>query len=244
MLYFTQITCTVCFVFFCFFTQIENRLSSRYSYDNPPEVLPNDYNFTYKPPHKPTYEQEDHYNFIDPWEEYLVSNDQIKYEVEETHNNVCQTENVRGDGNSVEVNMDELCEQKINVNLGIYCEQKMDSNNVNICDAEKQTRDYSFQNRIEECNKIEYNITNIEDFGGVEQFYKEKEEQDQRNNENNPAWSDDIPFNLSSTLSVCNSFPDSPKHFEVPEDQKCDSNVSIVKFKCFYIQLISLTLNL
>lgn len=226
---FTQVTCTVLFCF-CFFTQIENRLSSRYSYDSDSQSTPNYFTSNnYNPINSlfnnfqtPSYEppKEDHYNFIDPWEEYLVGNEQHKnIEVEKEILYVHQNENTEGGGNMVEV-----C-------LGNPCEQGVDNNYyTNNYDTEEKTKGYSFQNNVvEECNMFKNEEKNNVHYEEVREFNEPNQEQDSRINENRPTCSDCIPINLNSNLSVNNHRSDSPTHSEVHEDQTCHLDVSINK---------------
>lgn len=224
---FYTITCTVLFCF-CFFTQIESRLSSRYSYDFHPEIQP-DYNTSnnYTPNsntlnnfNTPIYEppKRDHYNFIDPWEEYFDANVQKNYEVKENTTDVNQVENIRGDGNLVEVCLNNYCEEEVKNNYSTFrCE-------------EEQTRDYSFQNNVvEECSRFGNEEKNdAVHFEKVIESNEPKQELHTRENEFYPACYDEIPNNPNSSLSVNNCRPDSPTHCEVPKDQTCDLDVSIV----------------
>jgi hypothetical protein len=236
---FTQVTCTVLFCF-CFFTQIESRLSSRYSYDFHPKSQNNNYtcdnytpynqnnctsdnNYTfnsntsnnnYFPTHDPP--KEEHYDFIDPWDEYLVEKvEQTNYEIEK--------ENVDGDRHLVEVYSNNNCEQEV---VNNYC--------INNFHTEEQTRDCSFQNNlVEECNTFGNDEQNREHFEEVREFNEQKQvqmpEPDRSiSDKQNPACSDDIPNNPISSLSVINCRPDSPTHCEVPKDQICHIDVSIV----------------
>lgn len=236
---FTQVTCTVLFCF-CFFTQIESRLSSRYSYDFHPKSQNNNYtydnytpynknhctpdnNYTfnsntsnnnYFPTHDPP--KEEHYDFIDPWDEYLVEKvEQTNYEIEK--------ENVDGDRHLVEVYTNNHCEQEV---VNNYC--------INNFHTEEQTRDCSFQNNlVEEFNTFGNDEQNREHFEEVREFNEQKQvqmpEPDRSiSDKQNPACSDDIPNNPISSLSVINCRPDSPTHCEVPKDQICHIDVSIV----------------
>lgn len=243
------------FVLFLLFTQIESRLSSRYSYDFHPETHhtnnmsnnytpynPNNYtpdnNFTSVNNYTadsntsnhyciPTFEPptEDHYDFIDPWEEYLVEKkEQTNYEVESENVYVQNIfEYVGGDRNVVEVCLNNQCEQEVGND---YC--------INNFDTEEQTRDYSFQtNVVGECNTFGTEEQNNEHYEEVKEFNEPKQVQVQEpdwsiNNEQNPVCSDDIPNNPLSSLSVNNCRPDSPAHCEVPKDQSCDIDVSII----------------
>lgn len=231
---------------FLLFTQIESRLSSRYSYDFHPKISPNNislnnYTPSYNPCNNssnscciPNYEppKEDNYNFIDPWDEYLVSKEQKNYDKieneEEKDNNLCQVENIRGDGSVVEVCLNNQCKQE-NENFSYV--QKYDN-------IEKQTRNFGIQtNVIEKSNKLEYKEEKHEHFEEVREFNQRKQEENPISSENYPACSDDIPINLISSLSVVNCHPDSPTHYEVPMDQTCNLNVSIfIQFTCFFFK--------
>lgn len=230
---------------FCFFTQIESRLSSRYSNDLHPEVPSynstpyNDYNpnNNYTPinytsnnynPNIDNYytpvnesSKEDHYNFIDPWEEYLItnkSNDKKHGNIEEEKVNVYQVENIEGDGNVMEV-----CS-------GNHCEQNKENNYyINNYVMEEQKSDYGFQNNaIEECNTFENEEKNYTHYEEEKIEYKElKQNENVINIENNPACFYDIPINSNSSLSVNNCCPDSPTYSEVSKDQTHDVDVSI-----------------
>ncbi|KAE9530551.1 hypothetical protein AGLY_011013 [Aphis glycines] len=233
MFYFTQVTCTVLFCF-CFFTQIESRLSSRYSYDFHPKSHNNNNTFdNYTPYYEnnyipdnnyisdnntsnnyyiPSYDppKEDHYDFIDPWDEYLVE------KIEETNNEI-EKKNVDGDRNLVEVYSNNHCEQEVENN---YC--------INNVYTEEQTRDCSFQNNLVELveghNTFGHDEQNSEHFEEVREFNEQKQVQMPEpersiSNKQNPACSDDIPNNPISSLSVNNCRPDSPTHCEVPKDQ-------------------------
>lgn len=228
------------------FTQIESRLSSRYSHFVRPEILPssnspssytshnytpNNYNpnnntfdsnliLSYEPP------KEDHYTFIDPWEECMVVKEQINYEVKEAKS--CHLENFRGDGNSVEVCVDNHCEQKVENN---YFKDS--------CDTEEQTRNYSFQNNVgEECNVFGNKETKNEQFEEISEYNESRQEQyHPKSREHYPACTDDIPINFNSNLSVNNCRPGSPTHCEVPKDQPCDFDVSIKKCTSFFVFL-------
>jgi hypothetical protein len=225
---FYTITCTVLFCF-CFFTQIESRLSSRFSYDFHPEILPdintsNKYtpdNNTLNNFNTPSYEspKRDHYNFIDPWEEYFDANVQTNYEISENTAVVNEVENIKGDGNLVEVCLNNHCEEEIKNNYSTFhCE-------------EEQTSDYSFQNNV-----VEWSIFGNEEKNDAVDFEKEiviesnepQQELHTRENDFYPACYDDIPNNSNSSLSVNNCRPDTPTHCEVPKDQTCDLDVSIV----------------
>ncbi|XP_026811724.1 uncharacterized protein LOC113552908 isoform X1 [Rhopalosiphum maidis] len=210
---------------------IESRLSSRYSYDFHPKsqnnnytcdnytpynqnncTLDNNYTFNsntsnnnYFPTHDPP--KEEHYDFIDPWDEYLVEKvEQTNYEVEK--------ENVDGDRHLVEVYSNNHCDQEVENN---YC--------INNSHTEEQTRDCSFQNNlVEECNTFGNDEQNREHFEEVREFNEQKQVQmpDRSiSDKQNPACSDDIPNNPISSLSVINCRPDSPTHCEVPKDQIC-----------------------
>lgn len=237
MFYFTQITCTVLFCFCFFFTQIESRLSSRYSYDSHPQIpssstTPSNYNSNYTPSnytsntYAPTYEppKEDHYSFVDPWEEYLISNEQKHYAVEEENVYVDQVENARDDGYVVEISLN---------NHDNHCERVVENKYyINNCNMEDKTRDYSFQNNVNEKGIIfENEVKNNERFEEVRgEFNEPKQEQNSISYESCPACFDEIPINLNSILSVNNCRPESPMHCEVPKDQTHDSNVSITQF--------------
>lgn len=200
---------------------MSNNYSSKYIPDNyytPTSssnyILNNCYVPTYEPP------KEEHYHFIDPWEEYLSSNEQKHYEVEEVIVYNSQDENIKVDGNVVEV-----C-------LGSHYEQVVENNYyINNCNIEEERRDYSFQNNvIVESNIFENETKNNEHFEKVREYNEPKQEQIPKSNENYPACSDDIPINPNSDLSVNNCRPESPTHCEVPKDQTHDSNVSIIQF--------------
>lgn len=218
------------FVLFLLFTQIESRLSSRYSYDFHPEVHPdinntsnnctpnnNTFNNYNTPTHEPP--KQDHYNFIDPWEEYFDANVQTNYGVTEEKAYVNQVENERGDGNLVEVCLNNNCEEEVK----------------NVCNTnhyeEEQTRDYDFQNNVvKERNTFENEEKNdVVHFEKVIESNEPKQEEHHPvGNEFYPACYDDIPINPNSSLSVNNCRPDSPTHCEVPKDQTCDLDVSII----------------
>lgn len=220
------------------FTQIESRLSSRYSsYVFHPEITPsnnlasnytshsytpnnNTSNDYFIPPYEPP--KEDYYTFIDPWEECMVVKEQTNYEVEETKS--CHVENVRGDGNPVELCVDNYCEQEVGNNYF-----------KNNCDTEEQTRKYSFQNNVvEECNVLENENIKNEHFEKISEYNKSGQEQCHPiSSEHYPACTDDIPINFNSNLSVNNCRPDSPTHCEVPKDQPCDFDVSIIMYFFF-----------
>lgn len=220
------------------FTQIESRLSSRYSYDfhhdapssytnssyNSCSYTPNNFapnNNTSNSYFIPTYEppKEDYYTFIDPWEECVVEKEQKNNEVEETKQ--CHVEYFRGDGNSVEVCVDSHCEQDKENNYLKYN-----------CGTEERTSNYSFQNNeVEEYDVFGNKEKKDEHFDEVCEH--SKSEQDQyhpKSSEHYPACSDDTPINLNSSLSVNNCRPGSPTHCEVPKDQSCDLDVSNLKF--------------
>lgn len=231
------------FVLFLLFTQIESRLSSRYSYDFYPKSHNNnntsdnytpynennytpDNNYTsdnntsnnyYIPSYDPP--KEDHYDFIDPWDEYLVE------KIEETNNEI-EKKNIDGDRNLVEVYSNSHCEQEVENN---YC--------INNVHTEEQTRDCSFQNNLVELveghNTFGHDEQNSEHFEEVREFNEKKQMQMPEpersiSNKQNPACSDDIPNNPISSLSVNNCRPDSPTHCEVPKDQTCHEDVSII----------------
>lgn len=228
------------------FTQIESRLSSRYSYVFHPEFspsnnlasnytshsyTPNNYNpnnntfinnfiLPYEPP------KEDHYKFIDPWEECMVVKEQINNEVEEAKS--CYVENVKGDGNLVEVCVDKHCEQEVENNYF-----------KNNCDTEEQTRNYSFQNNVvEECYVFGNKETKNEKFEEMSEYDKATQEHYHPiSSEHYPACTDDIPINFNSNLSVNNCRPGSPTHCEVPKDQPCDFDVSINKCISFFFSI-------
>ncbi|XP_022164277.1 glycogenin-1 isoform X1 [Myzus persicae] len=210
---------------------IESRLSSRYSYDFHPKSHSKNNTFDNYTPHSlnnyipdsnytsdsntsnhyytPTYEppKEDHYDFIDPWDVYLVEkNEQINYEVKK--------ECVDGDRNLVEECSNNHCEQEVE-----------NYHSINNFDTEEQTRECSFQkNLVEECNTFGNDEQNNERVEEVRVFNEEKQlpEPDRSISEKQyPACSDDIPNNLFSSLSVNNCRPDSPTHCEVPKDQIC-----------------------
>ncbi|XP_025195742.1 glycogenin-1 isoform X1 [Melanaphis sacchari] len=210
---------------------IESRLSSRYSYDfHPKSYNNNNTSDNYSPYNQnnytfdnntsnnyyniPTYDppKEDHYDFIDPWDEYLVEKiEQTSYEVEKI--------NVDGDRNLVEVYLNNHGEQEMENN---YC--------INNFHTEEQTRDCSFQNNlVEECNTFENDEKNSENVEEVREFNEQKQVQMPEpswsiSDKQNPACSDDIPNNPISSLSVNNCRPDSPTHCEVPKDQNCHIN--------------------
>lgn len=164
--------------------------------------------------------KEDHFNFIDPWEEYLVRNEQHKnVEVENKNVHVYQNENAEGGGNMVEV-----C-------LGNPYEEGVENNYyTNNYDTEEKTRGYSFQNNVvEECNTFGNEEKNNVHYEEVREFNEPNQEQNPRINENHPTCSDYIPNNLNSNLSVNNHRSDSPTHSEVPKDQACNLDVSINK---------------
>jgi len=224
------------FVLFLLFTQIESRLSSRFSYDfNPKSHSKNNTsNNSYTPYnlnnntsdsstsnnyYTPTYEppKEEHYDFIDPWEEYLFEKkQQINYEV--------KNENVGADRHLVEVCLNNHCEQEV----GNY-------DYISNVNTEEQTRDYSFQNNLEDgSNEFGNDMQHNEHFEEVSEFNDQKQVQVPDSNrliseKHNPACSDDIlPNNPYSSLSVNNCRPDSPTHCEVPKDQICHMDVSIL----------------
>jgi len=225
------------FVLFLLFTQIESRLSSRYSYDFHPKSRNKNNTSDNYTPHNlnnctsdnnyisnsntsnncyiPTYDppQQDHYEFIDPWDVYLVEkNEKKNYEVEKE----CV---------GVERYLVEVC-------LNNHCEQEVENYySINNIDTEEQTRDCSFQNNfVEEC----YAFGNDEQNNGhveVREFNEQKQlpEPDRSiSDKQNPACSDDISNNPFSSLSVNNCRPDSPTHCEVPKDQNCHIDVSII----------------
>lgn len=227
------------------FTQIESRLSSRYSYDFHPEIHFNNNEFNnctpiYTPDNDNfkdnhitlSYEpqKEEHYNFVDPWEEYLVSNEHKHYE------------NVRGDGKVVEVCLKNQCEQKIeNNNYNNQCEQEMENNYYSHnYGMKEQTKEYSFQNNvIEKCYAFKNEEKN-DHCREVSEFNQPKQNQETIiNNEIHPACSEDIPINLNSNSSVNKCRPDSPTHCEVPMDQTCDLNVSIIQFTSVFFFLLN-----
>lgn len=231
---FTQITCTVFFLFLLF-TQIESRLSSRYSYDFNPKVIFNNnqinsYIPNYNPNNNnnnsnnyctPSYEppKVDYYTFDDPWEEYLASNKQTQYETEEENEYKCPVHIVRDCSDVVEEFSNNQCEpKKIENNYYKYT-----------CDTETPTSDYSFQNNIVEISNTLENVEMSERFESIKEFDRPNQEQTQIiYDENCPACFDDVPINLNSDLSVNNYRPDSPPHCEVPMDQTCDLDVSII----------------
>lgn len=198
---------------------MSNNYSSNYTSDNyytltsPSNYILNNYNATtYDPP------KEDHYSFVDPWEEYLNSNEQKHCEVEEEKVYVSQVENSRDGGN-----VNEVC-------LGNHCERVVENDYyTNNCDTEEETRDYSFQNNIiEECNTFGNETKNNEHFEELREYNEPKQENIPKMNENCPACSDDIPINPNSNLSINNCRPESPTHCEVPKDQTHYLNVSII----------------
>lgn len=215
------------------FTQIESRLSSCYSYDFHPEAPPNNTFNNYTPfytpnnnnsysYHTPTCEPpiEDHYNFIDPWDKYLNSNEQKPYNIE--HEKVIdQTEYHNGDRNLA----GDVC---INNN----CEQEVETNYyVNSCDTEEQSKVHSFQNSVrKDYNSFENETKNNEHYEDVREYNESKQEKEPNHFENFLACSDDIPINFNSSKSINNCHPDSSTHSEVSKDQPCDLNVSIINF--------------
>lgn len=235
---------------FCFFTQIESRLSSRYSYDfhykdppntsncfssntyNPNSHTPN--NSLFDEYYTPTYEppKEEHYSFIDPWEQFLTVQTSCNVEEEKIHE--YQKDNVRDELTMVKECLDNYCKQEIENNY--YC-----INNDHTY-KEEQTSDYSFQNySIEEVNTHSDEAKNIEK---IKTCNESQQAQGPIKYENYPACSDDIPINPNSDLSVNNCRPDSPTHCEISEDQPCDVDVSITHFdKYFCIKLLNLHCN-
>lgn len=227
------------FVLFLLFTQIESRLSSRYSYDfNPKVILNNNQINSYIPNYRPnnnnsnnyytpSYEPPivDHYTFDDPWEEYLASNKQTHYETGNENEYKCHVHIVRDCCNIVE-------EFPNN-----HCEPKEIENNYykNTCDTEKPKSDYTFLNNIIEISNTLENVEESERFESIKEFDRPMQEQIPITfDENCPACFDDVPINLNSDLSVNNYRPDSPPHCEVPMDQTCDLNVSIIQFTTIY----------
>jgi len=213
----------LCFVF-AFFPQIESRLSSRYSEvpsnnNNPnirtPNNTPcnNNSNDYYTPSYVPP--NEDYYNFVDPWDEYLVVSDQKKYEIEETP--ICES---RIDNANCGDVMVEVC-------LGDLCEKEAENNyHINNCE---ETTNCSFQNNPIESSNI---FDNEEKYTKrLEELSESIEQEQEQGNGNYPACSDDTPINPNSSLSVNNSRPDSPTHCEVPMDlQTYVLDVSITRF--------------
>ncbi|XP_015372491.1 PREDICTED: glycogenin-1-like, partial [Diuraphis noxia] len=212
---------------------IESRLSSRYSYDFHPKSRNKNNTSDNYTPHNlnnynsdnnyisnsntsnncyiPTYDppKQDHYDFIDPWDVYLVEkSEKTNYEVEQE----CV---------GVERNLVEVC-------VNNHCEQEVENYySINNIDTEKQTRDCSFQNDlVEECDAFG-NDEQINEHVEVREFNEQKQlpEPDRSiSDKPNPACSDDIPNNPFSNLSVNNCRPDSPTHCEVPKDQNCHIN--------------------
>lgn len=229
---------------FCFFTQIESRLSSRYSYDFHYEDPPNNNTSNYFPPNNyipnshtpnnnifheyytPTYEppKEEHYSFVDPWDELPTKQTSCNVEDENIYEH--QIENVRDDTTMVEECLGNCCKQEVENNY--YC-----INNDHTY-TEEQTADYSFQsNLIVEDNgdELKYN-THIED---IKTCNESQQAQGPIKYENYPACSNDIPINPNSDLSVNNCRPDSPAHSEISKDQPCDVDVSIITFNKYFL---------
>lgn len=216
-------------LFLLFFTQIESRLSSRYSevpsYNNndpiyhTPNNTPNSNNSnnycipTYEPP------IENHYSFVDPWDEYLVASDQKNYEFKDVHIYDSQVDRSNGDGNVVE-----------EVYLGNECKNEVANNYDIINNRDTGEEIINYQNNvIENCNKFDEEEKNIKHFEEVKEAYVEPIQE--QSNDNHPACSDDIPINSNSSLSVTNCRPDSPTHYEVPKDMPtCTLDVSITPF--------------
>lgn len=178
----------------------------------------NDNSYNY---HTPTCEPpiEEHYNFIDPWDKYLNSNEQNTYNFE--HEIVIN----EAKNNEVDINMAK------NVCIDNHYEQEVKNNYYeNSCETEEQTKDCSFQ----ECKREDYNsfgneIKKNEHDEEIIEYNEFKQEQESNNVDNFLACSDNIPINFNSSLSVNNCRPDSSTHCEIPKDQPCDLNVSIIK---------------
>lgn len=149
----------------------------------------------------------------------MNSNDQKTYENEhEKIVDMRQVGNVESDVNVVE-----------EVYFGNKCEQEVETNYY-INDGTEKTKDYSFQNYvIEECNSFGNEKKNYEHYEEIKDYNVPKQEQETKSYENLPACSDNIPINLNSFINVNNCRPDSPTHCEVPKDEPCDLDVSIIE---------------
>lgn len=194
---------------FCFFTQIESRLSSRYPYDFHPEIRPviNTSN-NYTPNcnnifscNAPTYEppRQTPYHFIDPWEKYFDIDIENDYKITEIKTSVSQVENARGDENLMAFYMNNVVEESITF--------------------ENNEKDNVVQNNEKD------NVVHFENV--MELNEPNQEEHNPIVNDVYPACYDDIPINPNSSMSVINCRPDSPTHCEVPKDQSYDIDVSI-----------------